>query len=120
MAPFTHASQFPCSREPLLLWSDSTPSDGMPCSAVSSGSIRNLHDTKFEFAEVSARAGGFPSDSSSKESACNAGDLGSILGQEDTLEKAMATHSSILAWIIPWTEEPGGPQSRKSQRLGHD
>ena len=39
------------------------------------------------------------------------------LGQEDTLEKEMATHSSILAWIIPWTEEPGGLQSMGSQRL---
>ena len=37
------------------------------------------------------------------------------LGQEDPLEKGMATHSSILAWRIPWTEEPGGPQSMKSQ-----
>ena len=42
------------------------------------------------------------------------------LGQEDPLEKAMATHSSILAWRIPWTEEPGRPQSMGSQRLGHD
>ena len=42
-----------------------------------------------------------------KELACNAGDLGSILGQEDRLEKGMATHSSIPAWEIPWTEEPG-------------
>ena len=37
------------------------------------------------------------------------------LGQEDPLEKEMATHSSILAWIIPWTEEPGGLQSMESQ-----
>ena len=37
------------------------------------------------------------------------------LGQEDTLEKEMATHSSVLAWIIPWTEEPGGLQSMGSQ-----
>ena len=44
----------------------------------------------------------------SVESACNMGGLGSILGQEDSLEKGMATHSSILAWRIPWTEEPGG------------
>ena len=36
------------------------------------------------------------------------------------LEKAMATHSSILAWIIPWTEKPGGLQSMGSQRVGHD
>ena len=38
------------------------------------------------------------------------------LGQEDPLEKEMATHSSLLAWRIPWTEEPGGLQSRRSQR----
>ena len=42
------------------------------------------------------------------------------LGQEDPLEKEMATHSSILAWKIPWTEEPGGLQSMGSQRIGHD
>ena len=42
------------------------------------------------------------------------------LGQEDLLEKEMATHSSILAWRIPWTEEPGGLQSMESQRVGHD
>ena len=39
------------------------------------------------------------------------------LGQEDPLEKRMATHSSILAWRIPWTEEPGGLESKGSQRL---
>ena len=39
------------------------------------------------------------------------------LGWEDPLEKGMATHSSILAWRIPWTEEPGGPQSMGSQEL---
>ena len=42
------------------------------------------------------------------------------LGQEDFLEKEMATHSSILAWKIPWTEEPGGLQSMGSQRVGHN
>ena len=42
------------------------------------------------------------------------------LGQEDSLEKEMATHSSILAWRIPWTEQPGGLQSMGSQRVGHD
>jgi len=42
------------------------------------------------------------------------------LGQEDSLEKEMATHSSILAWRIPWMEEPGGLQSTGSQRVGHD
>ena len=42
------------------------------------------------------------------------------LSQEDPLEKAMATHSSTLAWIIPWREEPGRLQSQGSQRIGHD
>ena len=42
------------------------------------------------------------------------------LGREDPLEKGMATHSSILAWRIPWTEKPGGPRSVGSQRAGHD
>ena len=42
------------------------------------------------------------------------------LSQEDPLEKGMATHSSILAWRIPWTEEPGGLQSIGLQRVGHD
>ena len=60
---------------------------------------------------------GFPGGSDGKESACNAGDLGSIPGLEDPLEEGMAIHSSILAWKIPWTEEPGGlqPMGRKSQ-----
>ena len=42
------------------------------------------------------------------------------LGREDPLEKEMATHSSTLAWKIPWTDEPGGPQSMGLQRVGHD
>ena len=42
------------------------------------------------------------------------------LGWEDPLEKEMATHSSILAWEIPWMEEPGGLQSTASQRVRHD
>ena len=52
-----------------------------------------------------------------------AGDIGArvqSLGQEDPLEKGLATHSSILAWKTPWTEEPGGLQSRGSQRVGHN
>ena len=48
------------------------------------------------------------------------GDAGSILGQEDSVEKEMAAHPSILAWRIPWTEEPDGLQSIGSQRVGHD
>ena len=62
----------------------------------------------------------FPAGSGGKESACNAGDTDSIPRWEDHLEKGMATHSSILAWRIPWIEEPGGIPSMGSQRVGHD
>ena len=55
-----------------------------------------------------------PGGSEVKASSCNMGDPGSIL------EKEMATHSSILAWRIPWMEEPGRLQSTGSQRVGHD
>ena len=54
---------------------------------------------------------GFLGGSNGEESACNAGDLGSIPGREDAIEKGMATHSSILPWRIPWTEDLGGLQS---------
>ena len=63
---------------------------------------------------------GFPSGSVGKESACNVGDLGWIPGLARSPEKEMATHSSILAWKIPWMEEPGGLQSMGLQRVGHD
>ena len=59
----------------------------------------------------------------SKESTCNEAATEAqvwSLGQEDPLEKGMATHSSILIWRIPWTEEPGGPQSTGSERVGLD
>ena len=55
-----------------------------------------------------------------KASACNVGDPGSILGQEDPLQEGMATHSSTLVWKIPWTEEPGRLQSMGSQRIEHN
>ena len=103
---------------------------------------------------------GFPGSSASEESACNAGDPGSVpglgrspgegigdplqhswaslvaqtvkslpamwetwvqsLGWEDPVKEGMATHSSILAWGIPWAEEPGRLQSAGSQTVGHD
>ena len=58
-----------------------------------------------------------------KNPPANAGGLsdgGSIALWEDSLEEGMATHSSILAWRISWTEEPGGLQPTGSQRVGHD
>ena len=55
-----------------------------------------------------------------KESSYNAEDSGSIPGLGRSLEKEMATHSGILSWRIPWTEEPGGLQSMGLQTVGHN
>ena len=66
---------------------------------------------------------GFPGSSVGKEStfyAGDTGDMGSIPGSGRSLEEGMATHSSILAWRIPWTEEPGRLQSTGLQRVEHD
>ena len=63
---------------------------------------------------------GFAGGSAAKQSVCNAGDLGSIPGWEDLLEKGTVTHSSILAWRMPWTEEPGRLQSMRLQRVRHN
>ena len=66
---------------------------------------------------------GFPRWLSGKESTCSAGDTedtSSIPGLGRSPEEEMATHSSILAWEIPWTEEPAGLQSMGSQRVGHN
>ena len=60
---------------------------------------------------------GFPGGSDGKAAACNTGDQIQSLGWEDLLEKEMAIHSSILAWRIPWMEEPGRLQSMESQRV---
>ena len=63
---------------------------------------------------------GFPGGSDGKESACKAGDPGSIPGSGRSPEEGMATHSSILAWRIPWTEEPGGLKFMELQRVRDD
>ena len=62
----------------------------------------------------------FPGGSDDKESAHNVGDTGSILGSGRSPGEGLATHSSILAWRIPRTEEPGRLQSTGLQRVGHD
>ena len=62
----------------------------------------------------------FPGGSDGKASATVREAWVHSLGREDPLEKEMATHSSTLAWRIPWTEEPGGLQSTGSQRVRHD
>ena len=61
-----------------------------------------------------------PDDSAVKGQPAKAGDPGLIPGLGDPLEKEMATHSSILAWEIPWTEEPGGLQPMGLQRIRYD
>ena len=63
---------------------------------------------------------GFPGGSDSKESVCNVGDLGLISGSGRSPGEGTATYSSILAWGIPWTEEPGRVQSMGSQKVGQD
>ena len=64
---------------------------------------------------------GFPSGSNSKEPTYNAGDLRSVPESERSPGgEGMATHYSIFAWEVPWTEEPGGLQSIGSQRVGHN
>ena len=62
----------------------------------------------------------WPGGSDGKELACNAGDLDSVPGSGNPLEKGMATHFSILAWRILWAEEPGGLQSMESKRVEQD
>ena len=63
---------------------------------------------------------GFPGGSDGKESACNAGNPGSIPGLGRSPGEGMATHSSILTWRIPWTEESGELQFMGLQRVRHD
>ena len=72
---------------------------------------------KHQFDRPRLKNMGFSGDSDGKEYACNAGDVGLISRSGRSLEKRMATHSSILAWRIPWIEEAGGLQSTVSQRV---
>ena len=65
-------------------------------------------------------ASGFPHGSDGKESACNVGGLGLIPRWEDPLEKGTITHSIILAWRVPWMEEPGGLKSMELQMIGQE
>ena len=75
-------------------------------------SYRNL-----QFATSFTPSGGLRGGTVVKNPSADAGMVGSILGWEDPLEKGMTTHSSILAWEFPWTEEPGGLQSMGLLRL---
>ena len=73
--------------------------------------------------EAAAHIKGFSGDASGKEPTCQCKrqDLRvRVLGRKDPLEEGMATRSSVLAWRIPWTEEPGGLQSMGSHRVRHN
>ena len=76
------------------------------------------------FSYETKRIEGFPGSTSSKEPTCQRRRQKDMrvwsLSPKGPLEEEMATHSCILAWTIPWTEEPGGLQSMGSQRIGHD
>ena len=98
---------FALPSHPCRLWTFSRPGEPMSCL----GSCCKVSRWKSKFLRKS-----FPGGSDGKESACNTGNL----GWKDPPEKEMATYSRILAWRIPWTEEPGGLQSMGSQRVGHD
>ena len=89
----------------------SWPSDQPSSSALQADSLTSGHPLSYL---------GFPGGSDGKVSVHNAADPVQSLGQEDPLEKEMATHSSILAWRSPWTEEPRRLQSTGSQRVAHD
>ena len=78
------------------------------------------HDKSFDCIIGVIRTWDFPGGPVVKNPPFNAGDAGSIPELGRPLEEKMATHSSILAWRIPWTEEPGGLQSRGSHRVGHN
>ena len=77
----------------------------------------------WEYLHQSYQQTGFPCGSVVKNPPVNSGNsrnMGSVPGKEDPLEKEMATHSSILAWDIPWTEEPGRLQSMQPKRVRHN
>ena len=74
---------------------------------------------ELNWTELSILKWGFPGGSGGKEPVCNEWDWVWSLGQEDPQEKEMATHSSVLAWRIPWTEEPGQLQSMGLQSVRH-
>ena len=107
----------------VLAWR--IPGTGEPGGLPSMGSHRVGHDwsnlaaAASQFWSTYLKAG-FPGCSDGKESACSERGLGSIPGLGRSPEKGMATHSSILACRIPWTEDPSGLQSIRSQMVKHD
>ena len=101
--------QYSCPENPMNSMKRHKKDNSLGQGWYTETSNRQLHGKKWDF------PGG-----SDKESACSAGDFGSFPGSRRSSGQGMATHSSILAWKTPWTQEPGGLQSMGSQRGGHD
>ena len=113
--PWTRASGEGPLQPPVLLLRNHSPftHKGICCWEALSSLLRTKISSQISLSF-------FASSSEVKASVCNAGDLGSIPGSGRFPWRRKATHSSTLAWKIPWTEEPGGLQSTGSQRVGHD
>ena len=125
LSDLTFTFHFPALEKEMATYSSvlawRIPGTGEPGKLPSMGSRRVGHDWS-DLAVAHANMG-FPGGTSGKESSwqCRKHEKWvQSLGQEDPLEKGMTTHSSILAWRILWTEEPGGLQSIRSQRVRHD
>ena len=89
------------------------------CFFLDALTLRGGEECRSEIKKVHLAPMGFPGGPDSEESACNTGNAGLTLSWEVPLEKGMTTHSSILAWEMPWVEGPGGLQCMGSQRGGH-
>ena len=116
--PFHALEKEIATHSSVLAWR--IPGTGEPGGLPSMGLHRVRHDWSDAAAAAARSIWGFPDCSNGKDPPVNAGDQVQSLGQEIGLKKEMATHSSILAWRILWTEEPGRLQSMGSQRVGHN
>ena len=117
--PLSEAVPF-CTVLPLANCDPLPLSAGRPEHGFCPGDRASNHHTHTSSIWSTVNTRGFPGGSVAKNPPAIQETGVLSLGQEDSLEKDMATHSSILAWEIPWTEEPGGLQSMGLQRVAHD
>ena len=110
------------SRDPVLTTRDDTTMRSPPSEMKTQHNQKQINFFK-NYMEKLTKPCIFPGGASDKEPPANAGDVReacSIPSSGRSLKKEMATHSSILAWKVPWPEEPGRLQSMGLQRVGHD
>ena len=112
-------NQHPSIMDSLVNWLKKVISGTPHCWIILFLCISTLADITYIYICNIYTYMGFPGNSDSRERTCQCRKVQSV-GREDPLEKGMATHSSVLAWRIPWTEEPGGLQSMGSQRIRHN